>query len=110
EYTLRCKGAYWLTFHHFRHDLTYTDVRRLKVPCAEGPAGDWALILHNLSNSYVVKLKVPYSDCRFSLKMLAALVDRNFSVGRLRMSALDGPLTDYRSLDAVLGGGITRRI
>ncbi|KAH7693789.1 hypothetical protein AAVH_39172, partial [Aphelenchoides avenae] len=106
EYSQRFTGAYWLTFHHFRRDLTYTDVRRLKVPCAEGPAADCALILHNLSDSYVVDLKMSYSDSRFSLKMLAALVDRNFSVGRLRMHALDGPLTDYRSLDAVFGGGI----
>ncbi|KAH7709306.1 hypothetical protein AAVH_23417 [Aphelenchoides avenae] len=104
EHSLRFKGAYWLTVHHFRRELSYTDVRRLKVPCAESPAADCALILHNLSNSYVVDLKVPYSNSRFSLKMLAALVDRNFSVGHLRMHALDGPLTDYRSLEVVFCG------
>ncbi|KAH7716652.1 hypothetical protein AAVH_15935 [Aphelenchoides avenae] len=106
EHSLRFEGACWLTVHHFRRDLSYTDVRRLKVPGAEGPSTDCALILHNMSNSYVVDLKVPYSNSRFSLKMLAALVDRNFSVGRLRMHALDGPLTDYRSLEVVFCGSL----
>lgn len=36
--------------------------------------------------------------------MLATLVDRNTSMGRLQMRAFGGPLTDYRSMDAVFGG------
>ncbi|KAH7719208.1 hypothetical protein AAVH_13366 [Aphelenchoides avenae] len=99
-------GAYWLIFHHFRRDLTYSNVRRFKLPSAEGAATDCALIRRYLSNSYVTDFKSPYSDGRFSLKMLAALVDRNFTVDRLRVGALDGQLTDYRSMDVVFGGGL----
>ncbi|KAH7717640.1 hypothetical protein AAVH_14921 [Aphelenchoides avenae] len=60
-----------------------------------------------LSNSHVADLKTPYSDGRFTLKMLAALVaDHNCTMDRLRMGALDGQLTDYRSMDVVFGGGM----
>ncbi|KAH7704677.1 hypothetical protein AAVH_28130, partial [Aphelenchoides avenae] len=100
-------GSYQLILHHFRRDLAYTDMRVLKLPCLERPAADCALILHYLSNSHVADLKAPYSDGRFSLKMIAALVmDHNFTMDRLRMHAVDGQLTDYRSMDVVFGGGM----
>ncbi|KAH7717658.1 hypothetical protein AAVH_14939 [Aphelenchoides avenae] len=100
-------GEYRTIMHHFRRHFTYVDVRLLKVPCAEGPAADCALIRHYLSNSHVSDVKAPYSDGRFSLKMLAALVvDHNCTMDRLRMGALEGQLTDYRSMDVVFGGGL----
>ncbi|KAH7697471.1 hypothetical protein AAVH_35446, partial [Aphelenchoides avenae] len=100
-------AAYWLVLHHLRRDLTYSDARRFKLPSAEGPAADCVLIRRYLSNSYVTDLKTPYSDGRFSLKMLSALVSNNScSVGRLRLGALDGQLTDYRSMEVVFGGGL----
>lgn len=99
-------SAYWLNLHHFRPDLPYTDVRRLKLPSEAGPAADCALILRYLSNSHVFDFKAPVSDSRFTLRMLAAFVGRNFSVGRLRMCVLDDQLTDYRSINAVFDGGL----
>lgn len=38
--------------------------------------------------------------------MLAALADRNVSLGRLKVRFLDGAMTDYRSFDAIFGGGM----
>ncbi|KAH7702857.1 hypothetical protein AAVH_29983, partial [Aphelenchoides avenae] len=100
-------GSYWLTVRHFRPDRKYTDVRHLQIPCEQGRAADCALLIGYLGNSHVADLKAPYWDCRFSLKMLAALVaHHNVSVGRLQMGALDGQLTDYRSMNVVLGGAM----
>lgn len=100
---------YWLVLQHFRRDLTYTDIRRFRVPSTAGStstAADCAVILRYLSNSHVTDFEAPHYEPRFTFKMLAALVNRNFSMGRMRMRVLDGALTDYRSLDAVFRGGM----
>ncbi|KAH7725630.1 hypothetical protein AAVH_06810, partial [Aphelenchoides avenae] len=100
---------YWLRLHHFRRDLPYSDVRRFKIPPTaelESTAADCARILRCLSNSHVADFKAPPKEPCFTIKMLAALVNRNFSLERLRLRAFNDPLTDYRSLDAVFGGGM----
>ncbi|KAH7708900.1 hypothetical protein AAVH_23839 [Aphelenchoides avenae] len=87
------KAAYWLILLDFRRNLTYSDVRRFKLPYVAGSAAICAMIRRYLSNSHVD------SDGRFSLKMIAALVlTHNCTVDRLRMGTLDGQLTDYRSV------------
>lgn len=43
-------------------------------------------------------------EYRFAIRMLADAAKRNFSMGYLRFYAGDGPLADYRSMDAVFGG------
>lgn len=91
---------------HFRRDLTYSDERRFRIPSAGGLKSDCTLILRYLSNSHVADFKARPDEGLFNAKMLAALVKRNFSMGRLRMSILDAPLTDYRPLDAVFSSGM----
>lgn len=73
---------------------------------SETTAADCALILRYLSNSHVADFKAPANEPHFSVQMLAALVDRNFSMGRVQLRILADPLTDYPSLDAVLRSGM----
>ncbi|KAH7707464.1 hypothetical protein AAVH_25285 [Aphelenchoides avenae] len=98
----RPSGAYWLTIRRFRRDMAYTDVRCFKMPSTVGAENDCALIRHYLSNSHVDDLLAP-DDYSFVMKMLADLVHRNFSVDRVKLSAGDARLSDYRSMDVVFG-------
>ncbi|KAH7719190.1 hypothetical protein AAVH_13348 [Aphelenchoides avenae] len=99
-------GVYWMVLRHFRRDLCYNDMRRFKVPSEAGPSADCAVILHHLSNSHVRSFKTMGSNSRFAVKMLAAVADRNVSVGALRLRPDEGRLTDYRSMDTVFDGAM----
>lgn len=58
-----------------------------------------------LSNSHVADLRAPQAEfLRFTIKMLASLAARNFSVGRIDLCAEAQRLSDYRSLDVIFGG------
>ncbi|KAH7706686.1 hypothetical protein AAVH_26100 [Aphelenchoides avenae] len=113
-------GFYWFTLTHLQLHLLYDDERLFKMP-SSAAAADSALICRYLSNSHMARLLVPndsvlylYSrdeteetlreEYRFAIRMLASIATRNFSVGYLRLFAGDDPLTDYRSMDVVLGG------
>ncbi|KAH7694096.1 hypothetical protein AAVH_38863, partial [Aphelenchoides avenae] len=100
----RYTGFYWLTVRHFQRNLSYTDVRRFKLPSTAGAANDCALIRDYLSNAHVADLLTPWNDSPFAIKMLASLATRNFSVGRVGLHAGANRLADYRSMDAVFGG------
>ncbi|KAH7719779.1 hypothetical protein AAVH_12730 [Aphelenchoides avenae] len=80
-------------------------MRRFKIPSEAGPAADCALIICHLSNIHLFHFKRPDPDARVVVKMLAALGDRNFSVGALQMWDDDGELSDYRSMRAAFDGG-----
>ncbi|KAH7709071.1 hypothetical protein AAVH_23652 [Aphelenchoides avenae] len=99
-------GAFRMTVYLIRRDVAYRDVRRFKIHSMAGPAADCARVRRYLSNAHVADFWAPTEEPSFSLKMLAALVNRNFTVSRLQMSAVDGPLTDFRSMDAIFGGGV----
>ncbi|KAH7707827.1 hypothetical protein AAVH_24941 [Aphelenchoides avenae] len=101
-YIRRPSGAYWLTIHRFRRDMTYTDMRCFKMPSTVGAENDCALIRHYLSNTHVTGLLAP-DDYSFVMKMLADLAHRNFSVDRVKLSARAARLSDYRSMDVVFG-------
>lgn len=113
-------GFYWFTLHHFQHDLPYNDERQFRMP-SDSAETDSSLVRSYLSNSHVASLRMPdesvlsfrskaevdeiyLCECRFALRMLAALANRNFSVGHLQLFAGADRLTDYRSMDAVFGG------
>lgn len=96
----------WLQLRSKTVVLNNKDVRRFKIHSMAGPASDCARIRRYLSNAHVADFWAPTEEPRFSLKMLAALVNRNFTASRLQMSAVDGPLTDFRSMDAIFGGGV----
>ncbi|KAH7712682.1 hypothetical protein AAVH_19987 [Aphelenchoides avenae] len=101
----RFTGFYLLTVRHFQRELSYTDVRRFKMPSAAGARSDCALIRHYLSNAHVADLRTPWPyDAPFAIKMLASLAARNFSVGHVNLFAGANRLADYRSMDAVFGG------
>ncbi|KAH7708709.1 hypothetical protein AAVH_24037 [Aphelenchoides avenae] len=101
-------GNYWLEVRHIQRDVSYTAVRRFKLPSTDGAENDCALIRHYLSNSYVADLRVPDAPdaylSPFAIKMLASLATRNFSVGHIELCAESQRLTDYRSMDAVFIG------
>ncbi|KAH7709802.1 hypothetical protein AAVH_22929 [Aphelenchoides avenae] len=100
----RAYGTYWLHIRHLHRDLSYTAVRRFKIPSASG-AEDYCALIHNyLSNSHVGDLQATLDDFSFAIKMLASLAGRNFSVGRIELFAGAERLSDYRSMDAVFGG------
>ncbi|KAH7729756.1 hypothetical protein AAVH_02230 [Aphelenchoides avenae] len=99
-------GDCWMVLHHDRRDPPFEDVRRLKIHSAEASATDCALIRRYLLNSYLADFRIMPDEARFALKMVSALSDWNFSVGRLCLRAEDAPLTDYRSLNTVFGGGL----
>ncbi|KAH7696026.1 hypothetical protein AAVH_36906, partial [Aphelenchoides avenae] len=101
-------GAYWMALRHFPSDLPYSDVRRFGLPSKAESAADCALILHYLSNIYLLSFERPYydSDYRFTVKMLAALAGRNFSIDTLEMWGRYGGLSDYRSMRAAFNGGM----
>lgn len=105
-FNIQFTGAYWLVLRHFRSDLLYSDQRRFKIPSEAGPAVDCALIVRHLSDCQLFDFKPPESDAPFTLKMLAALANRNFSIGALRMRTDGGGLSDYRSMNTVFGGGM----
>ncbi|KAH7699249.1 hypothetical protein AAVH_33647, partial [Aphelenchoides avenae] len=73
---------------------------------SETTAADCTLILRYLSNSHVEDFKTPTNQPSFSVQMLAALVDRNVSMGQLRLRVMDDPLVAYPSLDAVFRSGM----
>ncbi|KAH7720598.1 hypothetical protein AAVH_11929 [Aphelenchoides avenae] len=101
---LKCAFVdYWLTVGHIQRDLSYTDMRRFRVPSIAGAENDCALIRRYLVNSHVADLLAPDYDFFFAIKMLADLAGRNFSTGCLRLSAEATRLSDYRSMDAVFG-------
>lgn len=107
----RPTGAYGLFLRHFGRDSAYTDVRLFKISSTAGPSAECALIRRYLRNSHVAECESLAGEFRFCLKMLAALVDHNFSMGLLWMGELNGPrvdhqLSDYRSLDAVFNGAM----
>lgn len=97
-------GEYQVVLRRFQSDLTYSDMRRFKVPSEFGPLVDCALIVRHLSNSHLFHFKRPEPSSRFVIKMLAALGDRNFSVGST-LRLWDEELSDYRSMHAAFGGG-----
>ncbi|KAH7716019.1 hypothetical protein AAVH_16575 [Aphelenchoides avenae] len=99
-------GAYWLEIRHFQRDLSYTEVRRFKVPSTAGAEYDSALIRHYLSNSHVADLRPAESCFPFSIKMLAGLASQNLSIGHVYLSTDDDDkrLSDYRSMDTIFGG------
>ncbi|KAH7716020.1 hypothetical protein AAVH_16576 [Aphelenchoides avenae] len=98
-------GFYWVEIRHLQRDLSYADMRRFKIPSPAGVEGDCDLIRHYLSNSHVADLQPPGSCFPFSIKMLAALASRNFSVGSVCLRTDDDArLSDYRSMDAIFGG------
>ncbi|KAH7709072.1 hypothetical protein AAVH_23653 [Aphelenchoides avenae] len=88
------------------HHVSLIFEKQFEVPSKDGPAAYCALIIHHLSNSHLFAFKSPESDSRFALKMLAALANRNFSIGALRMRDDGGGLSDYRSMDVVVAGGM----
>ncbi|KAH7716715.1 hypothetical protein AAVH_15897 [Aphelenchoides avenae] len=101
----RFSGFYWVEIRHLQRDLSYADMRRFKIPSPAGVEGDCDLIRHYLSNSHVADLRPPGSCFPFSIKMLAALASRNFSVGHVCLDTNDDDrLSDYRSMDAIFGG------
>ncbi|KAH7706685.1 hypothetical protein AAVH_26099 [Aphelenchoides avenae] len=113
-------GFYWFTLTHLQRDLSYDDERLFKMPSSTA-AADTALICRYRSNSHVARLRMPgdsvlylcsrnetdetlRDEYRFAIRMLADVATRNFSVGYLRLYAGDDPLTNYRSMDIILGG------
>ncbi|KAH7712501.1 hypothetical protein AAVH_20156 [Aphelenchoides avenae] len=99
------RGFFWLKIRHRQRDLSYTDVRRLKIPSTAGAGDDCALIRNYLSNSHLTDLEPPKADdFPFTIKMLASLAACNISVGRVELRAGAERLYDYRSLDAIFGG------
>ncbi|KAH7693330.1 hypothetical protein AAVH_39637 [Aphelenchoides avenae] len=94
-------GIYLMTLRHYSRDHPYSDMRQFQVPSAAGSAADCALLCRYLSNSHVLDFMTPQCDSRFAFKMLAALADRNFSVGALRMNVDQCGLSDYRCMDTV---------
>lgn len=96
-----------MSLRHFLRDAAYVDVRRFKLPSGASPVSDCALIRRHLSNSHISEFLLPetdYRDTRFSLRMLAALVDGNVSLGALRLDVVNRFTPDYPSLGTVFGG------
>lgn len=95
--------VYWVEVGHAQRDVSYTDVRRSKIPSTAGAAHDCAVIRHYLNNSHVAVVSPPVVHFAFSIKMLADLAGPNFSVGRLDVRAKAHRLSDYRSMGTIFG-------
>lgn len=118
------EGTYWMVLRHFRSEVPYSDMRRFRVTSRRAPAAYCSLIRRYLSNGHLFDFKTPEFAARFAVKMIAALVDRNFSVGALQLRAKDDQhpfhcpldtrairlqlsgLSDYRSMNTVFGGAM----
>ncbi|KAH7708698.1 hypothetical protein AAVH_24024 [Aphelenchoides avenae] len=93
---------------HFQRDLSYTEVRRFKLPSPAGAENDCGLIRNYLGNCFrlvsnVTDLMAPRFHFTFTIKMLASLTARNVSAGRVVLYAEDKRLSDYRSMDTIFG-------
>lgn len=93
-----------MEIRHVQRDLSYIGLRCFAMPSTAGAEHDCALIRRYLSNSYAAFLQTRQCGFPFALKMLASLAVRNFSVGRLTLIDETLRLSDYRSMDAFLGG------